>query len=48
MDIDANINIEIDDDDIVGAVEHKLEKLVSRLIKDEIGQLRNCVIQPSR
>ena len=43
MEIDANINIEIDDDDIVGAVEYKLEKLVSRLIKDEIGDVDTAV-----
>ncbi len=43
MEIDANINIEIDDDDIVGAVEYKLERLVSRLIKDEIGDVDSAV-----
>jgi len=43
MDIDANINIEIDDDDIVGAVEYKLEKLVSRLIKDEFGDVDSSI-----
>lgn len=43
MDIDANINIEIDDDDIVEAVEYKLEKLVSRLIKDEFGNVDSAV-----
>lgn len=43
MDIDANINIEIDDDDIVGAVEYKLERLVSRLIKDEIGDVDSAI-----
>ena len=43
MDIDANINIEIDDSDIVDAVKPNLERIVWRLIKNEIGDMDSTI-----
>lgn len=43
MEVDASITIGLDDSDIVEAVKPKLETLVWRLIKDEIGDVNSAI-----
>ena len=43
MEVDASINIGINDDDIVKAIKPKLEKIVWRLIKDEVGDMDSAI-----
>ena len=43
MEVDASINIGIDDDEIVEAIKPKLERIVWRLIKDEFGDMDSTI-----